>query len=206
MRIRNTILIAMIGSGLACAKESAPAAPTPQPSGAASLPAHAASQPVHAASQPVHAASQPGHAASQPGHAAPQPGQAGWQPGIAPAMGPSDAPVSGLVKLAEGVPADAVKPTDVLFIMARKIIPGAQPGQLVAVQRQANIVLPMRYQLSAKDLMMPGMPFAGPFDIQARLDRDGDPMTKGDTDLYFTAPGPVAGGSEGVHLMLGPKQ
>ncbi len=197
MRFRNTIIVFSLTSLVACAQESAPAKKTTaqQPAQAASKPAHAASQPAHAASQPAHAASQPGHAASQPGHAASQP----------VAAGPSDAPITGLVKLAEGLPADAIKPTDILFVMARKAISGGQPGPLVAVQRHANLKLPMRYEIGPKDLMMPGVPFAGPFVITARVDRDGNPMTKGDDDLYAGQANPVAGGSEGIHMVLSAK-
>jgi hypothetical protein len=114
-------------------------------------------------------------------------------------------PFSGLIKLADGTSPDAVKDGDVLFIMARERLPDGQPGRLVAVQRHGKVQYPFRYEISQKDLMMPGMPFAGPFLVQARLDRDGDPMTKGADDLYAEAQGAVQVGQEGVHLVLGPQ-
>ena len=133
----------------------------------------------------------------------------GGAPSTAPATQPatqpgasmdSAKPFSGLVKLAEGVPEAEVKESDVLFIMARK----PDSGQLVAVQRHAAVKFPLRYEISAKDLMMPATPFEGPFSVAARLDRDGDPMTKGEQDLYASYEEPVTGGREGVHLELKP--
>jgi hypothetical protein len=136
----------------------------------------------------------------------PASGPAAGGPASAPAEAPAvanDKPFSGLVKLADGVAADSVKPTDVLFVMARKAIDG-KPGPLVAVQRHQGVTLPMRYEMSAANLMMPGMPFSGPFMVSARIDRDGDPMTKGADDLYGELAAPIEGGAEGAHLVLAP--
>lgn len=169
------------------AKKSAPAAP--------STPAAQVAQP---ASQPA------GGAAAQPSS---QPaGQ-----GDTPATGnphaefdktPPGTPFTGLVKLAEGLSEADLKPTDVLFIMARESQGGGLAGRLVAVQRLGAATYPMRYEVSAKDVMVPGIPFHGPFIVTARLDRDGDPMTRGEDDLYATMPTPVMAGQEGVHLVL----
>ena len=168
--------------------------PTPTPGPAAAPPGHPASAPAGAGSQPA------GHAASQPA-----PGAAS-RPAGAPAAepaAPSSKPFSGLVKLADGVTPDMIKPTDVLFIMARTAVGPNQAGALVAVQRHSAVKeWPMRYEMSSANLMMPGMPFSGPFIVQARLDRDGDPMTKAADDLYADYEGSVQGGAEGVHLVL----
>jgi hypothetical protein len=48
--------------------------------------------------------------------------------------------------------------------------------------------------------MVPGIPFQGPFIVMARLDRDGDPMTRKPEDLYAVIKSEVANGDEGVHL------
>ena len=134
------------------------------------------------------------------------------QPASAPASqassapaGPAAEPVTGLIKLADGVTASAVKPTDVLFIMARESQGGGKAGRLVAVQRHGQIEFPKRYELSSKDAMMPGIPFKGPFVIYARLDRDGDPMTKGAEDLYGAVNGEVTSGQQDVHIVLNKK-
>jgi len=106
------------------------------------------------------------------------------------------------VKLAEGLNASDIKPTDVLFVMARQAMAPGQAGRLVAVRRFTGMKFPLRYDLSAKNLMMPGVPFSGPFIVRARLDRDGDPMTKGADDLYAEFAKNVANGDEAIHLVL----
>jgi hypothetical protein len=144
---------------------------------------HAASQPTKPASQPV--ATTGGSAASQPAVKAD--------------------PFSGLVTLADGLKASDIKAGDVLFVMARQAMGPGQAGRLVAVQRFSAMKFPLRYEMSAKNLMMPGIPFAGPFIVRARLDRDGDPMTKGSDDLYAEFAKNVANGDEAVHLVLANK-
>lgn len=176
---------------LACQKKDEAQPAGGQPAGGA------ATQPAgSSAAQPT------GAAATQPaGAAASQPARAATQPAAGDAQGK---PFTGLVKLAEGTKPDAVKDTDVLFIMARERLPDGKPGRLIAVQRHGKVDYPFRYELGMKDLMMPGMAFSGPFLVQARLDRDGDPMTRGAEDLYAEFDAPVHGGQEGVHLPLGP--
>ncbi len=111
-------------------------------------------------------------------------------------------PFSGLIKLGEGVTEADLKGSDVLFIMARTSQGEGLAGSLVAVQRVMNAKYPLRYEMSAKDLMMPAVPFSGPFIVHARLDRDGDPMTRDANDLYGSFAGEVANGDEGVHMVL----
>lgn len=112
------------------------------------------------------------------------------------------APITGLIKLDEGLGPDAIRPTDVLFIMARESQGNGNFGRLVAVKRVAPVELPARYELTAQDVMVVGTPFTGPFIVMARLDRDGDPMTRGEDDLYAHLVDPVNPGQEGVHLTL----
>lgn len=152
--------------------------------------------PTHAAgSQP---ASRP---ASGPAHGAANPhggmGATHGQPGAQAA--PSGAPVSGVIKLGEG---GAVGASDVLFVMARK---DSATGPLVAVKRIPGLSadkFPLRFELGASDVMMQGIPFAGPFHVYARLDKDGDPMTKTPADLYADASAPVDNGAKDLELAL----
>ncbi len=116
--------------------------------------------------------------------------------------GPAGAPFSGLVQLAEGIDPSEVKPTDVLFVMARESQGNGFAGRLVAVQRVGQVQFPKRYEIGISDVMVPGIPFKGPFIVTARLDRDGDPMTRGEDDLYATFATPVEAGQEGVMLVL----
>ncbi len=127
----------------------------------------------------------------------------GAMAGGAPA--PSGDPFSGEVKLGDGVSADLIKPTDVIYLMARTC--GAdcsKPGMLVAVQRHDNVKLPMTFKLGPESVMMPGTPFVGPFLVQARVDRDGDAMTKDANDLYAEVTTGVKPGQSGVVLAVAP--
>lgn len=142
----------------------------------------------------------PSHAASQPSAAAS--GLGGANPHAAFPDTPPGASFSGLVKLGEGLSEADVKPTDVLFIMARESQGGGLAGRLMAVKRLGQVQYPLRYEIGGQDVMVPGLPFAGPFIVTARLDRDGDPMTRGEDDLYGTFPAEVKAGQEGVHLVL----
>jgi hypothetical protein len=116
--------------------------------------------------------------------------------------GPPGKPISGLVKLGEGVSASDVKPTDVLFVMVRQSMGGGKFGRLIAVQRHGQVEFPKRYEISSSDVMVPGIPFQGPFIVMARLDRDGDPMTRKPEDLFAVIKSEVQNGDEGVHLTL----
>ena len=53
----------------------------------------------------------------------------------------------------------------------------------------AGVRFPHAFELSAADAMVPDQPFAGPFDITARLSRSGD---------AFPAPGDLEGTTAGV--------
>lgn len=112
------------------------------------------------------------------------------------------APFTGELKLGEGIPADTVKPTDVLFVIARQSI-GGQPGQIIATTRHADVKLPMKFSIGPDNRMVQGIPFTGPFIVTARIDRDGDPMTRGADDLYATAAGETKAGQADVALVLG---
>jgi hypothetical protein len=79
-------------------------------------------------------------------------------------------------------------------------------GPPLAVKRIADPKFPASFQISASDMMMPGIPFVGPFDIYARLDRDGNAMTKDPGDLVNSAPAAgVKAGSKDVQISLDKK-
>ena len=146
----------------------------------------------------------PTTAASQPTTAAaPAPAPAS-QPAAAPAAAPEatqEGPITGQLKLATGIEGN-IRPTDVMFVMARQYVEGGAPGMLVAVQRYENVKLPLDFKLGPENVMVQGTPFTGPFVIQARLDRDGDAMSKGPDDLYAQTTQPIAGGTSALALEL----
>lgn len=126
----------------------------------------------------------------------------------APAAHPATAPVAGgepitgTLQLDASVDPSSIKPTDILFIMARKSTGGDQPGPLVAVKKLDKPDFPARFEIGAGNVMMKGVPFQGPFVVYARLDRDGDPMTKKADDLYAKVEEPVPNGASNLSLVL----
>ena len=64
----------------------------------------------------------------------------------------------------------------VLYIIARAA--GAQGGPPLAVKRITAPAFPVSFSLGAGDVMMAGTAFEGPLNLSARLDRDGDPLTR----------------------------
>jgi hypothetical protein len=147
------------------------------------------------------APAQPTPAASQPSAAAPAPAPA--TASSQPAQ-PAAAAFSGEITVSARAGKDAQKETDVLFLMARESA-GGKPGRLLATQRHVKVTFPFHFEMSSKDVMVPGSPFSGPFIVNARLDRDGDPMTKGPDDLYAEIPGEVKGGETTLKLELAPQ-
>jgi hypothetical protein len=92
----------------------------------------------------------------------------------------------------------------VLFLMARECMGDCtKPGRLVAVQRIEKLKLPVTYSMGPEHVMMAGTPFSGPFLVQARIDRDGDAMTKGPDDLYAEVTTGVTPGQANVVLAVG---
>lgn len=145
--------------------------------------------------------------ASSPQASRPDPSPASQpaKPSSAPhAMPPAGDPLSGTIALADDVKSD-VKASDTLYIMARTHQGGGLAGRLVAVKRMSGLEpdgFPARFELSSADTMVAGVPFKGPFVIYARLDRDGDPMTKTEADLYAALSEPAANGAKDLKLVL----
>jgi hypothetical protein len=64
----------------------------------------------------------------------------------------------------------------VLFVIARSVSnPGGPP---LAVKKIARPTFPVSYAITAEDVMMPGVFFSGKVLVSARLDKDGNPMTR----------------------------
>ena len=107
------------------------------------------------------------------------------------------AEIRGTLELAAG--AEAGGP-GVLFVIARS---GAG-GPPLAVKRLPVGPFPLEFSLGPADVMMQGRPFEGQITLTARVDRDGDPMTRGEADLSGSAPGPVTPGQTGISIRLSP--
>ena len=108
--------------------------------------------------------------------------------------------ISGTVRLAPGRTAEAgERPT--LFIVARS--PEAGSGAPLAVKRVVRPSFPVSFTLGPGDVMIPGTAFDGPVDLSARLDRDGDPLTREPGEPAGVYPGnPAAPGARDVAILL----
>lgn len=88
----------------------------------------------------------------------------------------------------------------VLFVIARPR--GAQGGPPLAVLRIPSPDFPLAFSIGPENVMIPTMTFAGEISLSARLDADGNAMTRGDTDLSSPVVEGLQPGAEGVKLTL----
>jgi hypothetical protein len=105
------------------------------------------------------------------------------------------APIRGVLRVADGAspPAGAV-----LFVIARP----AAGGPPLAVKRLPAGPFPLEFEIGPGDAMVAGQPFAGPIALSARIDGDGDPLTRAPDDLVAAAAEPLAPGARDVDLVL----
>jgi len=120
-------------------------------------------------------------------------------PGSEAASGSAPAPVSGpSVHLTLSLSGPTPSPNAVLFIIARGA--GQTAGPPAAVKRIAGPSFPLEIDLSAADSMM-GQPLPASVRIEARLDSDGDAMTKNPSDPHAAQDGVATNGAK-VALVL----
>ena len=79
---------------------------------------------------------------------------------------------------------------------------GVERGPPLAVRRIPSPSLPLEFEIGPQHAMIEGMPFTGDIALTARLDADGDAMTRRPGDLGGAADAPVAPGASGVVLVL----
>ncbi len=106
-------------------------------------------------------------------------------------------PIQGSVSVSAEL-ADRVPQGAVLFLIARR--GGAGPP--LAVERIASPRFPVEFSLGPEDRMIQTLPFAGELQISARLDADGNAMSREPGDLEGRAPQPVSPGATGVSVVL----
>ncbi len=106
--------------------------------------------------------------------------------------------ISGTLELSDT--AGAGVGAGVVFVIVRSG-PGGPP---LAVKRLPAGPFPMPFRIGPSDVMIQGREFAGEMTLSVRLDRDGDPLTRGDQD-WVAAPLRVSPGSQGVLVRLAPR-
>jgi len=89
--------------------------------------------------------------------------------------------VSGALALAPSVK-EHVQPGDVIFLTARAD-DGTEKGPIVAVKKLEAGAWPQAFELDGRDAMQGGTKFAGKIVLTARVDKDGDPISKNAGDV-----------------------
>ena len=103
--------------------------------------------------------------------------------------------IRGTVRLAKGLAAPS---GGVLFVIARS----QGGGPPLAVKRLPAGPFPMAFQIGAADVMVQGRPFKGPIHLSARIDSDGQPLTRDPSDPAAEAQ-LLEPGATGIELVLG---
>jgi tetratricopeptide (TPR) repeat protein len=113
----------------------------------------------------------------------------------APAAVPAAAPAASgpSVHVTLTLAGAAPSPNAVLFVIAR--VAGQTAGPPAAVKRIASPTFPLDIDLSAADSMM-GQPLPATVRIEARLDSDGDAMTKNPSDPHAMQDGVATNGTK----------
>ena len=117
--------------------------------------------------------------------------------GSAVARPTGGAAIEGRIELAaELIPPDA----GVLFVIARP--QGTQGGPPLAVLRIPDPEFPLEFSIGPENVMIPSLRFEGAISLSARLDADGNAMTRGSDDISSQVEERLAPGAAGVTLVL----
>jgi hypothetical protein len=189
--------------GVACDRNIEPFEPGEEPSSPdlarifPAPPGGIGSSEENAAAETSNAASgQPARGALPPGRA-----EAGSQEPAA-VTAASAAPIQGVIDIA---PEHASSFPDgaILFVIARSV--GAGGGPPLAVLRIAEPSFPLDFSIGPENVMIPSMKFAGSISLSARLDADGNAMTRGAGDVSSAIEEPLSPGTTDVRLVLSEK-
>ena len=109
------------------------------------------------------------------------------------------APIEGVIDLAAEF--KAVRPTTgVLFVIARS--QGARGGPPLAVLRIPSPDFPLEFSIGPENVMIPSLQFVGPISLSARLDEDGNAMTRGAGDISSATQESLSPGETGIKILL----
>ena len=117
-----------------------------------------------------------------------------------PAAASPSAQISGKITIDPKLKA-SLDPNAALFIIARPV--GGAGGPPLAVKKIDRPTFPVDYTLGQDNVMMQGMPFTGKINITARLDKDGNPVTRTPGDMTGDyKKNPVEVGAKNVDVMI----
>lgn len=113
---------------------------------------------------------------------------------------PATAIVRGSLNLADSVKAK-VPAGGTIFLIARQLLPTGGPGPVLAAKRLTVGEWPQSFELSSNDVMLAGTSLQGKVVLGARVDQDGDAMTKQVGDVEGISK-PVDVPANGVVVLL----
>ncbi|HVH20542.1 MAG TPA: hypothetical protein VNF72_19785 [Myxococcota bacterium] len=117
--------------------------------------------------------------------------------GAAEVAAESGAPIHGTIQLSKELEGQ-VLPGSVLFLIARR----QEGGPPLAVKRIPSPRFPLDFELGPDDRMIQALPFAGPLSLSARVDSDGNALSRTPGDLQGEAAGPFEPGASGIVLVI----
>jgi cytochrome c-type biogenesis protein CcmH len=128
----------------------------------------------------------------------PPPGAAKPAIDVSSLPAPPAGEITGTIEVASAV-ADKVKPGDTIYVIARN---AATNAAVAVVKLTAPDRFPIAFTLSGSHTMTPGSGLYGKVKLQARVDKDGDAMTKNPGDVVGEVPDLVEVPKSGVVLTL----
>jgi hypothetical protein len=137
--------------------------------------------------------------ATQAAAPAPAPAPSGAPAAPAPAAAPGGT-ITGEIVIPPAM--SSHKPSGTLYLVARR--PSDNPnarGTLIAVKKLPATTFPLAFTLSAADMPFQTGAFDGDLQLSARIDQDGDPMSRQKGDIFGVLP-KVPVGSHGVKVAL----
>jgi hypothetical protein len=170
-------LLASVG----CKSKPEAQAGAPPPSGIPPLPekfanSFADDHPVHPPTGRAMQAMPPGHPQIDPQQINPDettPGDVPFDP---------KAVVAGVLRLDDKVKSKVAE-GDVIFLVARGADESGQPGPVLAVKKMNASTWPLSFTLDARDAMVSGTKLHGKVVVSARVDKDGDAISKNPGDV-----------------------
>ncbi len=108
--------------------------------------------------------------------------------------------VAGTITLADKLK-DKAASGSAIFLVARSYFEGGASGPVLAVQRYTVGSWPLPFSLTQDNVMLAGMHLSGKVVLTARVDQDGDAMTKQVGDIEGTSP-PISVPAQNVKLVL----
>jgi len=117
-----------------------------------------------------------------------------------PAAASSSAQISGTISLDPKLKG-SIDPNAALFIIARPASGAAGPP--LAVKKIDKPSFPLSFTLGQENVMMQGTPFAGKINLTVRVDKDGNPTTRGAGDMTGEYnKNPVDVGTKNVDIII----